>query len=689
MTNVVLRHFLMIVAPCAAATIVTADTFVVTTTADVNDGSCDSHCSLREAVIATNQNIGFDQIDLPPGVYQLSILGADEDDSASGDLDIKEDLYIRGSGRRTTIIDAGGQAGLSDRVIHLPLGFSVTLESLMIKGGYALIDGGGISANGGNLTILRSVIEENEALDDGGGLYKEGSGTLLVVDSVISGNRAGDNAGGIAAYGGQTDIAASLVSENIAADLGGGVAVAARLEMMSSTVDRNQAGLDGGGVLLFGGGSASIMNSAISRNRAGDDGGGIAFSTGIMNLAAMTIINSTISRNSALNNGGGAFTQFGSGLNLTNTTISQNTASGFGSAVLNESRGGGTTQVNSIIDGTCAGAGASLSNGGNIESPGDTCGFANPTDKANIDSSNLLLGSLQHNGGPTETHALGFGSVAVDMARNAECPEGDQRGFSRVDGACDAGAFEVGAVDPDSSDNLSLSEIPGLIVPGFEVDTTDPKGPTTFFAFRNTTDGTVSAAVAYYSDRVSEQPLRLDSVTLQARETFTHNVRLDLSGLNINENSATGLIIIYYLDPLTDLPTAKGLEGDYLRVDFGNDFASGDRLVRREKEFCFRQEIRFVDFGRSSQLRILIDRPQGDALSSFSYTAYNEAGQMLATRDFLTSSHLLVLSIDDLIAGASFGTILFDFTNSGGGWVSGEYSAFGRFSLELNAACRD
>ena len=33
--------------------------------------------------------------------------------------------------------------------------------------------------------------------------------------------------------------------------------------------------------------------------------------------------------------------------------------------------------------------------------------------------------------------------------------------------------------------------------------------------------------------------------------------------------------------------------------------------------------------------------------------------------------------------------VTFDFTQSGGGWVSAKYSAFGLFSVELNSACRD
>ena len=43
--------------------------YVVTTTNDTNDGACDGHCSLREAIIAANADAGPDTITLGPGVY--------------------------------------------------------------------------------------------------------------------------------------------------------------------------------------------------------------------------------------------------------------------------------------------------------------------------------------------------------------------------------------------------------------------------------------------------------------------------------------------------------------------------------------------------------------------------------------------------------------------------------------------
>ncbi len=233
-------------------------------------------------------------------------------------------------------------------------------------------------------------------------------------------------------------------------------------------------------------------------------------------------------------------------------------------------------------------------------------------------------------------------------------------------------------------DEIRLSDIAGLIVPGFEVDTTDPEGPSTFFAIRNGTGGSADVEIAYHGEEVTDPPLRTDMFTLGAQQTLPQSVRTNLTGLNVSDGFATGLIIVTEAGGTT----APNLEGDYFRLDSGNDFAAGDRLVR-PGDFCLQQEIRFVDFGSGSQLRVLANRPRGVALPSFSYTAYNEAGTMVDSGDYFTSDHLSVLDIADLVAAETFGTVKFDFTNSEGGWVSAKYSAFGRFSLELDAACLD
>jgi hypothetical protein len=101
----------------------------------------------------------------------------------------------------------------------------------------------------------------------------------------------------------------------------------------------------------------------------------------------------------------------------------------------------------SLIDGECKvgnGVVTWTSNGYNIESPGNTCGFdPDGTDQVNVTEGQLSLGALQDNGGPTMTHALLPGSVAIDVIPADMCEvDEDQRGFPR-DLMCDVGAFEV------------------------------------------------------------------------------------------------------------------------------------------------------------------------------------------------------------------------------------------------------
>jgi hypothetical protein len=100
-----------------------------------------------------------------------------------------------------------------------------------------------------------------------------------------------------------------------------------------------------------------------------------------------------------------------------------------------------TTLTNSIVVGNCDGD--VVSNGYNIESPNDRCGFDQTGDLVNITEGQLNLGELANNGGPTMTHALGADSVAIDHIPEVDCKVNeDQRGFPR-DSMCDVGAFEV------------------------------------------------------------------------------------------------------------------------------------------------------------------------------------------------------------------------------------------------------
>src|SRR5512138_3483614 len=102
--------------------IVHAATISVNTTTD--ELNSDGDCSLREAIIAANTDAavdacpagnGADEINLPTGIYTLTIVGANEDAAQTGDLDITANLTLVGAGRANTTIDANGL----DRVFDL------------------------------------------------------------------------------------------------------------------------------------------------------------------------------------------------------------------------------------------------------------------------------------------------------------------------------------------------------------------------------------------------------------------------------------------------------------------------------------------------------------------------------------------------------------------------------------------
>lgn len=230
---------------------------------------------------------------------------------------------------------------------------------------------------------------------------------------------------------------------------------------------------------------------------------------------------------------------------------------------------------------------------------------------------------------------------------------------------------------------VALRDVAELILPGYGVDLADPDGPTTLLGLRNTSAGPLAFEVEYHGNEVTDTPRRVDPVELAAGATFATDVRHDPTGLDPDADGfAEGLMFIRRGDG------ALPLEGDYFQVDSGNDFATGNRLVRPE-DFCHVQEIRFLDFGDGTQLRVLIDLPRDAEEASFSYDFYDQSGELISSGDYVTSDHLNVIDAASIApAGVRFGTVVFDFTAAAGGWVSGRYSAFGRFSVELGAACR-
>lgn len=381
------------------------------TDANPGDGICDDGaggCTLRAAVMEANAFPGRDTITLPTGAYTLSIAELGEDSSRTGDLDITDDLTIVGAGGDSTIIDSGRL----DRVLQVHVGVTVNISGVAIQNGDN-VAGGGIM-NSGTLTLTNSTVRGNSS-SKGGGIANIHVGspprdappaTLTLINSTVDGNSA--EIGGGIFNDGVLNLTDSTISNNKAVDLGGGIATATQrddpITLTNSVVNGNSARIGGGiasQVPLF------LNGSTVSGNTARDPGGGIWTNSSI------TLNNSTVSSNTAGGTGGG-INNLGT-VTLTNTIIASNLSG-------DDCFGGGFTSL-----------------GHNLDSD-STCNLTEPTDLPGVDP---LLGPLHDNGGPTETHALLPDSPAINAADDAACPDTDQRGVSRPQGAaCDIGAYE-------------------------------------------------------------------------------------------------------------------------------------------------------------------------------------------------------------------------------------------------------
>jgi hypothetical protein len=187
-------------------------------------------------------------------------------------------------------------------------------------------------------------------------------------------------------------------------------------------------------------------------NRAGNGGGGIA------NHGDLTLTNVTLS--STGSDVYGSLYNLAGTATLLNVTVYGGTSPGLYTGGIYNAGGTVSLEKSIIASGgtypNCTGAITSL--GRNLDSSDGECGYdAGLGDLKNTDP---MLAPLGDYGGATSTHALLFGSPAVDAAGDVGCPPTDQRGFGRpVDGDDDGAAFcDIGAFELQPTARLSVSK---------------------------------------------------------------------------------------------------------------------------------------------------------------------------------------------------------------------------------------
>ncbi|MET0559737.1 MAG: CSLREA domain-containing protein [Solirubrobacterales bacterium] len=238
--------------------------FTVTTTADSFDGACTpAKCSLRDAIEAANHDATKDTINLPAGTLRVEIPNAakTEDTNETGDLDVQQNLVIRGAGANSTTIRANFPTSHPDRVLDA-ITADLTISDLTIAGGNVTEvnndGGGGIRSVGDTLLLERVIVRDNAASGAAssayaGGIFKE-VGLLDVRDSAVIGNTAQfiGYGGGIGAVGSTTSVSLTnvTVAENKATSSFGGIYLdtGASANLAFVTVTANEAKIDDGGI---------------------------------------------------------------------------------------------------------------------------------------------------------------------------------------------------------------------------------------------------------------------------------------------------------------------------------------------------------------------------------------------------------------------------------------------------------
>lgn len=396
--------------PAASAS---ALSYPVTSTADT-----DAKGTLRGSIEEANARAGADTI-------PINVTGTIGLESALPT--IEDDVTIVGPGAASLTIER--DAAEEFRVFDFGAGISAALSGVTVTGGLAQ-QGAGIR-NDGNLTLTRVVIAGNEARDEdgdeagaeGGGVTS--NGPLTIRESVIRGNSVIVSGGNLSSYA-----------------FGGGVMAWSSVTIDSSTISGNVAEAHGEG-----------------GKHSGALGGGLRL-LGVPAIVERSTVsgNSVIADRSLTNEARGGGLQ-GDKLNLTSSTVTGNALFSIGAATGANIEFEDTTLVRDTIVANAIGddksCGAPLASGGyNLDQDG-SCQFGQGSDLASVDP---LLGPLAENGGPTPTHALLTGSIAIDRG-NAFGATTDQRGFTRpVDFATisnkeggdgsDIGAFELQAPPP-------------------------------------------------------------------------------------------------------------------------------------------------------------------------------------------------------------------------------------------------
>ena len=315
---------LALLASLASLNVAHAASLVVDSTLDEvdaspGDGICATAaatCTLRAAVMESNALPGQDDIFLDRDHYALTIPGSGGD--AEGDLDLTDDVKIKGKGYRFTIIDGAPlvSIGQPDRIFEVASGVvarfrGVQLQQAKVEGAtpasavgglmsvsgtarlrnVAFVDGrGGLGgalyvASTGEVRGRRVLFMSNQAYA-GGAIYSEGFTRMNGAHMQF--NEADGNAGGAIFTRGELIVRNSMLTENASTFMGGAIHVAdGDARVVDSTLSDNTATTIGGAIQIMKDTAVIVRRSLLFANTAGR--GGHIYTNGDLEIEESTL----------------------------------------------------------------------------------------------------------------------------------------------------------------------------------------------------------------------------------------------------------------------------------------------------------------------------------------------------------------------------------------------------------------
>ena len=498
----------------------------------------------------------------------------------SGDIDNNDDVNADGVVTNTNDIVGGN----SFHVVYLdgeltPITSSTLIDGFIVTGGNALgkgefSNGGGLYCNGGgngdrsvcSPTLRNMVFSGNFAFENGGALYAGGSGgdsSPTLIDVTFTANAARTDGGAMYDNGDEGVSSPNLINVffNLNTALEGGAmysvgknlqnsAPAKSSPVLTSVVFANNSAQTGGAMLNLAtdGGVSSPVMSVVTFNgntaHQGDGGAMYNSSDGNGSICSPTIVNSTFSGNKADQNGGAILNISNAESTtrpfLTNVTVSGNTAS-IGGGIYNSASTSLTTLLltNVILWADSAPSDAPTNEIGDTDA---TLSLVQsvvqggcPIDAtvcSNVSKADPKLSALSENGGFTRTMVPQYGSSAIDTGLDSSCPNVDQRGLSRPQGAhCEIGAVEVIPTPPPVADpkNVVIPENTSIQITLTASDS-NPGGPFSF---------TITGAVKHGSVLIAD-----NVVTYRPDTDYTGPDSFSYTATDTNGTSADAIVTI-------------------------------------------------------------------------------------------------------------------------------------------------